>query len=84
MPVSVLLIEGDAQHADAVVRALVGGPLAWQVEVAHSIAQAQALAYAQVDVHGLGGGCHGKNTLLVCTSSVRVERRRSASTGRPK
>ena len=43
MPVSVLLIEGDAQHADAVVRALVGGPLAWQVEVAHSIAQAQAL-----------------------------------------
>ena len=43
MPVSVLLIEGDAQHADAVVRALVSGPLGWQIEVAHSIAQAQAL-----------------------------------------
>ena len=36
------MIEGDAQHADAVVRALVSGPLVWQVEVAHSIAQAQA------------------------------------------
>jgi len=43
MPVSVLLIEGDAQHADAVVRALVGGPLGWRVDVAHSVAQARAL-----------------------------------------
>ncbi|MBN9366229.1 MAG: EAL domain-containing protein [Comamonadaceae bacterium] len=43
MPVSVLLIEGDAQHADAVVRALVGGPLGWRVDVAPSVAQARAL-----------------------------------------
>jgi diguanylate cyclase (GGDEF)-like protein/PAS domain S-box-containing protein len=42
MPISVLLIEDDREHARALVDALVDPWLGWRVEVAPSLAQAQA------------------------------------------
>ncbi|KRC29097.1 EAL domain-containing protein [Acidovorax sp. Root219] len=42
MPISVLLIEDDPEHARALVDALVDPWLGWRVEVAPSLAQAQA------------------------------------------
>jgi diguanylate cyclase (GGDEF)-like protein/PAS domain S-box-containing protein len=51
MPISVLLIDGDCVHAQAVVQALVDPWLDWKVEVAPSFAQARPiLARRQTDV----------------------------------
>ena len=51
MPISVLLIDGDSVHAQAVVHALVDPWLDWTVEVAPSLAHARRiLARQQTDV----------------------------------
>ena len=51
MPISVLLIDGDCAHAQAVVGALVDPWLDWAVEVAPSLAHARpVLARQQTDV----------------------------------
>lgn len=51
MPISVLLIDGDSVHAQAVIHALVDPWLGWTVEVAPSLAQARRiLTRQQIDV----------------------------------